>query len=152
MVALKLRRWLAKVICPEAIRTLDQLDDLLIKRSLEVDGLKAQLATSRSFARNLEEQFNKSGSESWQHARYNAMKQTLSSELKEWRESGKRYRMNKDGKLIHDGDCGIYRQRPACTCGLLHMVLPRHDKTQCPNFWEDYGKQCETLDGDQETN
>ena len=48
---------------------------------------------------------------------------------KQWRE--------KDGKLIHDGDCFFWDRR-VCTCGLIHALAPASAEVQ-ETYRGDYG-------------
>jgi len=46
---------------------------------------------------------------------------------------------DKDGAVIHHGDCGIYSAHNVCTCGLIHDLLPYPSdaKKIYPEFWDD---------------
>lgn len=36
----------------------------------------------------------------------------------------KSWRRNREGHLIHDGDCMVFAPYHVCTCGLLHHLMP----------------------------
>lgn len=63
----------------------------------------------------------------------------------QWRE--------KDGCLIHDGDCRFWGNN-ICTCGLLHFVThliysqepPSRDLSLYPTYYEDSGAQEHVFD------
>lgn len=52
----------------------------------------------------------------------------------------KKWRTNKDGKLIHDADCWIYAAE-ICTCGLVHYFMPLNEKEQ-EKYSGNYYKDC----------
>lgn len=57
----------------------------------------------------------------------------------QWRE--------KDGKLIHDGDCHFWGKH-VCTCGLLHRLAPMVEENEkyYPDFYEDLAHHQHHLD------
>jgi len=59
--------------------------------------------------------------------------------VKAWRE--------KDGRLIHDGDCYFW-DRCVCTCGLLHYVKPRaaEFKELMPDIYDQDAAQYVIMD------
>jgi hypothetical protein len=65
----------------------------------------------------------------------------LEGEIKQrWRE--------KDGHLIHDGDC-FFWDRKVCTCGLIHHLTPLSGKEQTelyPQYAEDWAQHHYVMD------
>lgn len=52
----------------------------------------------------------------------------------------------KDGKIIHDGDCRFWDKPNICTCGLLLFLSRRGDTSKYPDLHSDLGKHEYALD------